>query len=283
MPKIGKPQEPSLYSDIKMKRIKDMTNNSDKSIGEQLNSVAGRRRQNKYVDAKQHNKMGKDGFLRLLTHQLSNQDPFKPVDQKEFAADLAQFSQLEQLTNMNKKMDKQVDNAPTESKFYGASFLGKEVLTQGTSLDYSGQGETVQLPFQLERDAKTVFVRIYDSREQLIAQLEKENMSQGSQTISWDGTSRDGTIASKDKYRFEVIAYDNTFEEFHGKTSATGIVTGVEFAENGETVLMVDGDKKIFLRDVQSFRLPKEVKNMPANKPSMQQAQKQFEKNMVEY
>ena len=83
--------------------------------------------------------MGKDEFLKLLTVQLQNQDPLKPVDQKKFAADLAQFSQLEQLANMNTKLDSMNENVPVESKFYGASFLGKIVTTSGSTIMHDGK------------------------------------------------------------------------------------------------------------------------------------------------
>lgn len=283
---IGKPQQTqqsNSFADIKMKQMKALTNEEDRDLDDVLNQVSGRKRKSKYVDAKEHNKLGKDGFLKLLTHQLQNQDPFKPMDQKEFAADLAQFSQLEQLTKMNKNMETQSGQIPTESKFYGASFLGKEILTNGTTINYDGSGKDVQIPFQLDKDAKHLFVRIYDSRNQLVAQLEKEDVSKGSQSMTWSGTTRDNTITAKDTYRFEVIAYDNQMEEFFGKTSSAGVVTGVEFDEQGEAVLTVDNEKKVFLRDVQSFRMPKAVSGQTQMTKNVQQAQKEFQKNMPQY
>ena len=50
--------------------------------------------------------MGKDEFLKLLTVQLKNQDPMNPMEQGKMAAELAQFSQLEQLSNLNTSFDK---------------------------------------------------------------------------------------------------------------------------------------------------------------------------------
>lgn len=47
------------------------------------------------------NSMGQDAFLRLLTTQLQHQDPTKPQADGEFIAQLAQFSSLEQLTNID--------------------------------------------------------------------------------------------------------------------------------------------------------------------------------------
>ena len=45
----------------------------------------------KFVDPEENNQIGKNEFLELLTFQLANQDPIKPMDQHKFSAELAQF------------------------------------------------------------------------------------------------------------------------------------------------------------------------------------------------
>lgn len=255
MTTMGRPQpsEPNRFKNIGMAQTKASL--KEENVGEKLNQVAGRASDSRFVDAKTHNKLGKDGFLKLLSHQLQNQDPMKPMDQKQFAADIAQFSQVEQMANMNQKLEALGGNIPAETKFHGASFLGKEVLTQGTSVQYDGEG-AASLPFQLPEEAKELRIRIFDSANQLVAEIEKQGMSSGSHTLSWDGLMNDGTRAVADEYRFEVDGWNEKFEEFKGKTRASGIVSGVSF-ENGETVLSLNNGQNVFLRDVVNFRLPK--------------------------
>ena len=53
---------------------------------------------------KPKNDLDKDAFLRLLTTQLANQDPLNPMEDREFIAQLAQFSSLEQMQNLNKNI-----------------------------------------------------------------------------------------------------------------------------------------------------------------------------------
>ena len=78
--------------------------------------------------------LGKQDFLKLLIAQLRNQDPMKPMEDKEFIAQLAQFSTLETLQNLEKKLD---SNSGTQAVGQAAVLIGKRVeatLADGTSL-----------------------------------------------------------------------------------------------------------------------------------------------------
>jgi flagellar basal-body rod modification protein FlgD len=277
VPGIGNPNKSaSPFGGIQM-APKSAKAQRPSSVGDQLNNMAGIKEKSKYTDASEHNKMGKDSFLKLLTHQLQHQDPYKPMDQKKFASDLAQFSQLEQLSNMNKKMDTMNGNVPKETKFYGASFLGKQVETAGTTIDYKGEGSSVDLPFILPHPAKNLMVRVFDSKNQMVAQIETESVGAGPNSVTWNGKQLDGQPSTKDKYHFEVRAWGHDFTEFKGETRAAGIVTGVFFDQEGNTMLMVDGKKKVSLSDVKTFKLPTDkmterVKNFQGLKKSAQAA-----------
>lgn len=65
--------------------------------------------------------LGKDAFLRILITQLSNQDPLDPLKDKDFIAQMAQFSTLEQMTNMNKSIEEMV----SMNKAAAVSYIGR--------------------------------------------------------------------------------------------------------------------------------------------------------------
>lgn len=71
--------------------------------------------------------LGKDAFLKILITQLQNQDPTQPLDDKEFIAQMAQFSTLEQMQNMNTAMLSLLDSQYQTQLMSYTSFVGKEV------------------------------------------------------------------------------------------------------------------------------------------------------------
>lgn len=268
MPEIGRPADPnqSQYSNIKINRSSSANGASAKAVGDSLNQIAGNKPESRFVDRRKKEELGQDGFMKLLAHQLKNQDPMKPMDQKDFSSNLAQFSQLEQLTAMNKKMEGMSQNAVDDKRVQGAAFLGRKVVTGGTSIDYSGDGKNVKVPFFLDQPAKNAVINILDNKNQLVARIETENLRPGMQDVVWDGIGFDGQIAAKETYHFEVIGFDENNNRFAGSTRSEGLVQGVHF-EDGETILDLANGKKVFLKDVHSFSVADNVdsgKKVPA-------------------
>lgn len=71
--------------------------------------------------------LGKDAFLKILFTQLQYQDPLSPMDDKEFIGQMATFSSLEQLVNMNQTLEKFVESASQANLMAFTKFVGKEI------------------------------------------------------------------------------------------------------------------------------------------------------------
>ena len=127
-------------------------------------------------------------------------------------------------------------------------------MTSGSSLKYEGEGTKADVLFNLEKPADKVLVRVFDSKNSMVAEEWRENIGRGNQTFTWDGKRLDGAFANKGEFRTQVFAWDRNADPIDVKTKNTGMVESV-FFEGGETVLLVDG-KKVFLRDVDSFHTP---------------------------
>ncbi|GHV44706.1 flagellar hook capping protein [Synergistales bacterium] len=77
------------------------------------------------------NELGKDAFLKLLIAELSNQDPMNPMSDREFIAQMAQFSTLEQMTNMAKAFE----GVSAMETYSAVSYVGKVVAFQFEGAD----------------------------------------------------------------------------------------------------------------------------------------------------
>lgn len=114
--------------------------------------------------------LGKDAFLKILITQLQNQDPTSPMDDREFIAQMAQFSSLEQMQNMTKAMENLLSSQQETQLMAYTNFIGKEVkwheLTEelddkGVPISKDGVGVITELKF---KDGNAIFV-LADGKE----------------------------------------------------------------------------------------------------------------------
>lgn len=255
MPEMGKPltAQEMQYRQVTMgPRNTPRKEKTEAQINEEIiNKATGYKPKNDLYKDGPHNQMGKDEFLKLLTYQLQNQDPMNPMDQSKFTGELAQFSQLEQLANLNKKFDETNKAQGIQDKFYAASFVGKKVVTNGSTMNLKRDGDSGDILFKLDAPAAKVMVRVLDEKNNVIGEIWKEGLGLGSHQVTWDGVALDGSPAVKGKYTAQVKAWDEAGQFVGAKTEATGIVQSVGF-DQGEPILTVNG-QKVFLRDVSSF------------------------------
>lgn len=71
--------------------------------------------------------LGKDDFMKLLIAQLKNQSPMKPMDNRQFISQMATFSTLEQMTNMNSELNHFLQTQTGNERLMDAQLIGKEI------------------------------------------------------------------------------------------------------------------------------------------------------------
>ena len=187
--------------------------------------------------------MGKEDFLKLMLAQLQNQDPLSPMEGTEFAAQLAQFTSLEQLMNLNDSMDVSINAnyllSQSINNTLAATLIGKEVKLNGNSFQNNGQ-ENQTLGYNLSTAASSVTVKIYNESGALIKTIENAPKNSGDNKLIWDFTDNDGNSVPEGKYRFEVEPKDAESNLLSYSTYVLGKIDGVKFTENG-TMLVVNG------------------------------------------
>ena len=191
--------------------------------------------------------MGKDAFLKLLITQLQHQDPLNPADSTEFTSQLAQFSSLEQLSNVNENLTTLKLYQASINNAQAVSFIGKDIVSKGKSLQVTS-GQPVACEFELKSAAKRAVVSIYDAAGNFVKEVQGTALTAGKQSLSWDARDRNGNTVPDGAYTFEVQAEGANGEKLDVTTYSKGTVTGVTF-EDGITYLIV-GRSKVALGDV---------------------------------
>jgi flagellar basal-body rod modification protein FlgD len=193
------------------------------------------------------NEMGKDAFLELLVTQLQYQDPLNPMDSTAFTAQLAQFSSLEQLNNVNKNLEHARLYQASINNSQAVSFIGKEIRASGDNIQVDN-GIPGSLSFSLPAQASQSVINIYDIGDNLVKIIETGALDPGEQTIEWDGTDNRGNAVTDGEYRFEIMAYDESGERLDAATYTAGRVQGVAFKDNKAELLV--GNRPIALGDI---------------------------------
>ncbi|MEG2172427.1 MAG: flagellar hook capping FlgD N-terminal domain-containing protein, partial [Desulfovibrionaceae bacterium] len=117
---------------------------------------------NQAVGNQKGSALDKDSFMLLLVTQFKYQDPLNPMEDKEFIAQLAQFSSLEQLMNLNDSMGTLTDATNSQQMLNATSYIGKTVLAAGTSISKTGDSVT-KFQYALSEQSASGVVNVYDS------------------------------------------------------------------------------------------------------------------------
>lgn len=187
--------------------------------------------------------MGKEDFLKMLLAQLQNQDPLSPMDGTQFASQLAQYSSLEQLMNLNTSMDTSINAnyylSQSINNTLAATLIGKEVKLNGSSFQNDGQANTT-LGYNLSTAASSVTIKIYNESGALVKTIENAPKNSGDNKLIWDFTDNDGNSVPLGKYSFQVEPKDADSNLLSYSAYVLGKIDGVKFTENG-TMLVVNG------------------------------------------
>jgi flagellar basal-body rod modification protein FlgD len=192
-------------------------------------------------DVANANELGKNDFLKLLVAQLEAQDPLDPQSAEDFSAQLAQFSSLEQLTNVNENLtqiesfEQAVNNASL------VNLIGKNVDSPGDRIDFNS-GDTKSLNFTLSEEAAQVEVDIFDSTGNKVTTLALSNQSAGNNQAIWNGNDATGKQVPSGAYTFQVKAQTLNGEEIPAQTFISGKITDVVFDKDGAQAI-INGQK----------------------------------------
>jgi flagellar basal-body rod modification protein FlgD len=194
--------------------------------------------------------ISRDDFMKLLIAQLQNQDPLSPMDNQEFAVQLATFNSLEQLVGMNEKLESLASQQGMATHFNSAALIGKQVISKGNEVNL-GASEEASLHYELAGNAATVTLKVLNSSGAVVRQIDAGNQRVGAHNATWDGRSNLGERLPPGVYKFEVAASGSSGDAVPVTTNVRGTVTGINLG--GPEPILEIGQLRISLSAVTSI------------------------------
>ena len=151
--------------------------------------------------------LGQADFLKLMTAQLANQDPFNPVDNTQMVAQMAQFSSVAGISQMNTTLSTIAAKLGGTSATDAMSYVGRTVLTEGDTA-YPRTSGGIAGAVELDKPATDVNVTISDANGVTLKTLSLGAQPAGTVSYDWDGTTNSGAAAGAGPYKVSVTAQD---------------------------------------------------------------------------
>lgn len=205
-----------------------------------LNSATSTSSGTSLYDKEEGSVMGKEDFMMLLVAQLKNQDPLSPDDPTEFTAQLAQFSSLEQLYNLNDSMESLAASNADSDRLSTLGTIGKDVAFEGDKTTFSG--EPIEFGYSLSGPASAVTISLQQDGATL-ATLNGADLTKGNHFLTWDGLTDDGSPAPVGDYDIVIDAKSASETPILATPLIRSVVTGVDLAGSaGGTLVTLAGE-----------------------------------------
>ena len=154
---------------------------------------------------KNGDQLGQEQFLKLMTTQLMNQDPMKPMENGEFLTQIAQFGTVSGIEGLQKDFKTLSSALVSNQTMQASSLVGRTVAvpaSQGILPTVGSISGMVNLP----SSSTSTVIKISDAAGQLVRQVDMGVQSKGDLEFSWDGSLADGQRAAPGVYGVKVEA-----------------------------------------------------------------------------
>jgi len=197
--------------------------------------------------------LGRDDFLKLFVAQMKEQDPLNPIEGSDLSVQLAQFSSLEQLFNIDQHLIDISKKFEIQEKGHLLDYIGKTVKARGDMLQVK-DGDVSTGYYSID-DSADVTIFIYNTNGEKIRTLYQGRKESGEHSFEWDGRDDNGNKVNDGNYIFEISGKDTYGYPVSADTYLYGRVTGITY-QNRIPYLML-GDNPIGVENVLEVKIDK--------------------------
>lgn len=157
---------------------------------------------------KTRNQLGQEEFLKLMTTQLTHQDPGKPLESGDFLAQIAQFSTVSGIKDLQDSFAQFAKSARSDQGLQAGYLVGRDVLVPAKE-GLLAAGGSLEGQLTVPGPASNVTVEILDSNGQTVKKIELGSQSDGNVAFNWDGSTTGGGFADPGSYSLRASAVIN--------------------------------------------------------------------------
>lgn len=190
--------------------------------------------------------LDQDDFLTILVAQLTHQDPLSPMEDADMTSQLAEFSSLEQLTNINSGIKGMSENMTRSDMLSAVSYIGKEVKAEGYKLSIS-DGNVSTIYYGMGEPVTGIKMNIYDGEGAIIRTIELGSKEAGSYQYEWDGKNEGGEKMPDGIYGIGMLGEDTKGKPVMIQTEISGTVDAVVNEGGKQYLRLKDGRFLSFL------------------------------------
>ncbi|MCI0653248.1 MAG: flagellar hook assembly protein FlgD [Methylococcaceae bacterium] len=152
--------------------------------------------------------LGQEEFLKLMTTQLTHQDPGKPMESGDFLAQIAQFSTVSGIKDLQEAFARFAESQRSDQGLQAGYLVGRDVLVPADE-GLLAAGANLEGQLIIPGPASTVTVDILDSNGQLVKKIELGPQADGNVAFDWDGSTIGGSFADPGSYKVRASAVIN--------------------------------------------------------------------------
>ncbi|TYK65576.1 flagellar hook assembly protein FlgD [Colwellia echini] len=222
-----------------------MTTVSDTSV---LDGI--RWQKEEYKVAEQDNGMlTQADFFALLTQELANQDPTKPVDNNEMISQMTAFSTTDGVQKLNDSFDGFASSMTSSQALQASSLVGRSVLVEDNVFGMA-EGEAVKGKLVSDQAASNVNIYVENIAGEVIQTVPVGNTQAGGHSFTWNGLKSDGEPADAGAYRFRIVGLvEGKASELEAQTYRK--VDSVTLAGTGGNIMLnLNGGSAMALTDI---------------------------------
>lgn len=194
--------------------------------------------------------LNQEDFMKLMLQQLKSQDPFKPTDNTQFIAQMAQLSSVTGISEMKNSLVDVVDSLRSSQVLSASNLLGREVLVASDKFSLSEGSPGVIGQIDLAKPAQQVDIEVRNSAGEVVRRMQSGAQAAGPLQFAWDGKDDSGATLAAGDYKLQATAMTDG-QRLAIEMQMRAPVTGVSLPTGGQgPQLQVQGLGTLKLSDV---------------------------------